>query len=774
MPKLKIIRAAFREIQKLPHDALQNVSEILRRLSQGDNANTKKLQGYDRLRRTRQGNVRVIWQEESSDNLVVIKAGWRDGIYDDAFDQRDRTDPKPLEELAQELLQPSGIPLAETPTYQWNQEVGEAWYKFVYGGYRYSPILTQHQRETLSELIAPLSAPYQGKNTKTAWIVQSAPGTGKTVCATLLACEIRSHNGGNAMLIVPETLREDIAEYTEVKQTLPPENFGTFRDWLSQVAPQLHSQLASPAAELAALQHAAQRARMSSRFPLKPEEISPHDVLLYQAFVLDEANQNQRKNGIFLLYKETGRVDILRQINSEFWQQALTNKLCRLAAAMQLKSQPPPPPKIGDYTLLIVDEAQDFLLAELQALIAVRNVWEKRGHPTYLWLLGDLNQRIQPTDFDWGQLHLGSPIQIERNYRNSRQILQFANQFWKMAQELNARLKGRKLPEPAKPEYASEIGEAVRLLEYSSIEEATDFLKQLAQESGQQENQRYLLRDLANAVKVLSPIKLDPYNNLVVLNPEQAKGREFEACVAFRLFEGEGSPSLEESFQWYTMLTRSRSRLLIVATTEELNRIGNEYFRQCDRMDSQKAIAWITEVASDIDLSQITGDVKRRLLSRCQTGCLYWDTYPALKLADVEGEEIYQWEQEAIAFLQQNSLTHLQVELQKTDSISLQCLLLRAMNCSWQAVEEASNLQTIDGEESTRLLESIARDLEGKNLPYEAARVRLRLGKTEFSIELPFWEEVSQTHQSSPLVPLLCQAFISHLENVLQPQEINE
>ncbi|GAB1544401.1 hypothetical protein NUACC21_70770 [Scytonema sp. NUACC21] len=122
--------------------------------------------------------------------------------------------------------------------------------------------------------------------------------------------------------------------------------------------------------------------------------------------------------------------------------------------------------------------------------------------------------------------------------------------------------------------------------------------------------------------------------------------------MAFCLFDGTGEPSLEETFQWYTLLTRARSRLLVVVTSEELNRIKCHkcnYFEKCDRIDPQTAISWITELACDVDLNQMTDDIQQRLWRRCETGYLYWDTYLALELAAVKEENLYQWEQKAIA-----------------------------------------------------------------------------------------------------------------------------
>lgn len=61
MLQVKIIRAAFREIQKLPRHHLQTVYEILRRLSRQENTDTIYLTGYDNLLQTRLGDLRVIW-----------------------------------------------------------------------------------------------------------------------------------------------------------------------------------------------------------------------------------------------------------------------------------------------------------------------------------------------------------------------------------------------------------------------------------------------------------------------------------------------------------------------------------------------------------------------------------------------------------------------------------------------------------------------------------------------------------------------------------------
>jgi len=609
------------------------------------------------------------------------------------------------------------------------------------------------------------------------------------------------------MLIVPPAVREDLENYSEIKKIREQNSegfwLGTFPDWVRKVDPELGDRLATSEEELEALQ------KIKDRYLPSLGEVSSRDVLLYQAFVLkrensnqpNQENYNQRRNAIYQENRQ--RIEILERIEPEWWETMLGNRLCNLDVATQLKSAPPPPPYQNQPTILIVDESQDFLLAKLKALIAVREAWEIQKHSTYLWLLGDLNQRIQPGDFRWEQLELGRPIELKYNYRNSRHILKFANQFLEFANQENARYNGRHFPKPSDPEYAVEVGEQVRLLEYSSSELALKFLAFLdlrVKASGEGQDERYFLQQSANQVKVLwtNPDENQyEFSSIEILNAEKAKGREFDACVAFRIFENNGISRLEESFQWYTLLTRPRSRLLVVATTEELERIGRNYFECCETIDSAQAASWITEFASGVDINLLIDNVQKtqeRLLKGCDNGHPYLDTYFVLNLAKIESEILYQWEQEAINRLQgvanfyllaiakllnnqyfrlldchfhtliqqcrlQQRSNSLQEELENvpSDNISLRCLLLRAMNCSWQAVEEASRFQNSNWKEYKRLVESIAQDLEHKDLLYEAARVREKIGQP-IPKDFPFSDKIA--NRSGSLVSLLCQAML--------------
>lgn len=344
---VKIIRAAFREIQKLSSDNFQIVYQIISGLSQGSHPDVKSLQGYEKLWRTRDGKLRVIWERDSG-NIVVIKAGLRGDVYDRVFDSRNRTDPLEIEEIdaIEELNKPQGTALVAHPAYEipledsnWNKEE-DPWYKFIYANYyRYSPVLTRYQKQPFAELMQ--HGIWSTKN----WLVQSGPGTGKTVCAALLACELHRDKGWNTMLIVPPALREDLENYSEIKKIKEqnPEGFwlGTFPDWVREVDPELGARLATSEEELKALQ---ELVRFEPSAP-SLENISSRDVLLYQAFVLDRENNNNNRNPIFQENRE--RIEILERIRPELWRRRLGDRLCNFGVATQLISAPPEFPHLS-------------------------------------------------------------------------------------------------------------------------------------------------------------------------------------------------------------------------------------------------------------------------------------------------------------------------------------------------------------------------------------------------------------------------------------------
>ncbi len=57
---VKIVRSAFKEIQKLSHGYSEDLAGIIRGVGEGNLGDNRKLQGYKDLWRTRKNDVRII------------------------------------------------------------------------------------------------------------------------------------------------------------------------------------------------------------------------------------------------------------------------------------------------------------------------------------------------------------------------------------------------------------------------------------------------------------------------------------------------------------------------------------------------------------------------------------------------------------------------------------------------------------------------------------------------------------------------------------------
>lgn len=218
---VRIVRAAVREIQKLPHEYFKLVAEIIKNISEGNLGEHRKLEGYKDLWRTKKHDVRVIWTKNKG-QILILMAGQRKDIYKKIIEDINRNpeiDIADVFELGQKTVE-------DVPTYIWNPIQTNSWHQFVYGGYLYSPVLTQEQKAIFEEVRN--SSPQFGANHSNSNInsllVQSAPGTGKTVCAALMACELYTQNYWNIALILPENLCAEIKEFSEIKKNYSLEN----------------------------------------------------------------------------------------------------------------------------------------------------------------------------------------------------------------------------------------------------------------------------------------------------------------------------------------------------------------------------------------------------------------------------------------------------------------------------------------------------------------------------------------------------------------------
>jgi mRNA-degrading endonuclease RelE of RelBE toxin-antitoxin system len=457
---IRIVRAAFREIQKLSHQYSETVAEILKQMSQGNLGDRRKLEDYTDLLRTKQGDVRVIWEWINSQEILVIKAGLRRDVYQGVIEDRDRN-----------------------PTY------------------------------TLANLMG-----------------------------------------------IEESQVEDI----------PTFNFNVNKT---------------------------------------------RDLILFRAFVLarDEIYQSRHPN----YHENIRRLEFLiRNINLSRWEERLGHKKSWLQGVKEI-TESAYPVEDRNTTIFILDEVQDYLRYEITAIIGMLERWQNHyQHNSILWLLGDKNQNIMPTDFDWGQLELTRTNSLRYNYRNTKCIIEFANIFHSFTQVANS--GGRHLPQPSNPEDCFEKGELVKILEFSSEEQALQILTKLSKKiiNTSSSNQRSLLREISSRVKVICKDIPEKYKNLPgidYLNVQQAKGREFDGCVAFYVLGGEGNPSFEEATSWYTTFTRPRYRLLVIATTEEINRIGRDKFNKCEPIqisNIDEPLKWITEFANGEQILRNTEGVR--------------------------------------------------------------------------------------------------------------------------------------------------------------------
>jgi len=518
---IHLTRRAIQHLQKLQKKEQDRVGETLERLRRGDLRTTIKLSGAPKRWRMRLGDLRIVWEVQQSrgenasglrgsggrpvwevqqsrgeNAICVVYIGPRNERTYEAAGGRSSSDSKdaPLtlngpdceQDEPDEEQEGSPTPLEKQPRHKWDPISWNSFYHFIYGGYHSCPILTAEQETIFAGLFRDAAPRDRGS----LWWVQSPPGTGKTVCAAQWACRLQQQ-GWHAILLVPPELEEQLRTYPDVREASeragsaqrivatrsltdggteasPKEDagagsfwMGTFPQWLAAIGSHVAGRLADPDEELQALRGAALRAQLP---PAEREALTARDATLYQAFVLGKPKLKD------VCYRDDlPRVDRLKAIGVNLWERAWTEKslkgrLCRHAAARELKEHPPDLPAGARQIVLFVDEAQEYLLIQLEALIAVKDAWERKVR-TELVLLGDLNQRIEPTGFYWDSLleadDKHTQLELVRNYRNSSKVLTLAKRIWDLAQKHTEEVKGRSLPPPAEPVHAFEEGEPI-------------------------------------------------------------------------------------------------------------------------------------------------------------------------------------------------------------------------------------------------------------------------------------------------------------------------
>lgn len=750
MAKILLTLRAIQELRDL-RSSMDNhvIPEILQRLSVGDKHGAIPVRGATHVERIKRALSSGAYLRLFLDHSLwpgislVIGAGLRqDGSIHDAYNRNFNALPR-------------------EPYYQWHGETGYDWDFFINEGYLYNAELSEEQ-EAASEAAEPQNRQAQGHHVGFhSLITQSPPGTGKTITAAQRAC-LLWEQGYDVVFLLPEALLQQVLKYRCIRQIVeqnPPRFFvGTYYQWLQQRLPDFKRVMMTPQQELACF-HSLVKRRFNelnnSDVPL-----TYRDVLLYQIYVLNDNARNERDN----IYNDNQeRIKLLSRIRPHWWDDA--PEKCgdwRLEYAQALNeyleenSPLANPEAVG--TVIIVDEAQDYLLEEIEAIKALCRYWQNDYYPnTTLWLLGDLNQRISPVNFDWGTLHLSQLQEVNwPNYRTTQRILSVAN---RLKQKADQACVGKWLPYATSPEQCFEKpGDLVKVLVYPDLASAETFLaplkdKIVAQMSSWERQHSLQWRLAARARLFCSDDyhakSTDLMQYLEFMPVSKAKGREFESCIAFCIFDlPKRGGQLEAYTKFYTQLTRARRRLLIVTTHQQLGNMGGDIFQALDQESSEsiaciewvdpthtekvsQSLNWITEYVNELHFSETesAGLLNIVLSDACQPNpILYWDMYNILGRYGVSSEDVMELECELADyfFTHPDQASNLKADLKEPEIQSnprLQALIYRCLGHSWQAALMAKSLSDTNTEEYADVLQGIAEDLRRRRLTFEAERL---------------------------------------------------
>lgn len=741
-PVVVLTRRAEKDLRQLDAVDRRRALQILL-AGELQSRHVKHLSGYRTYRRRRVGPLRIVFRPPLEDehhvhaDFIVISVRRRQEAYSALRGERavPRVSSLPAlggdtiyeavlgrDEVEEEFEE--GADALESGAYVLELDLSNpdaASADFDADSHRRHVVLTREQHQILHHLRTSQDA---------VRVYEGAPGTAKSVLATSRARDFLTNNSNAwAGIIAPQTLVDNLYGKIKPLSAFSDDRLfvGTLRSWLDKFMPALAHRIAATSGVIELLRNcvpAATRAGLTEKH-----------LIAYQGYVLSEVSAKD-----LVAADPDLQLEILRRARAQFekQRQRLQRKqageqpdLLRIEAARAWRDAPPAPPESIQSALLIVDEAQDLFKEELTALDETAKAWRRRGVDAYLMLLGDTNQRVYPTGFDWGALPYPRQ-QLQQNYRNSRRVLEFATQVHGELLKLAGASNSRHPPEPARPEHAVEDGERVRLLVTRDEAEAEHVLQALSPKSNTRGKPARLLDELADAVKVLCPAGMERSSapGALYLPIGQAKGHEYEACVMYRMFNAEAFRSATGLQACYTAITRARTRLLIIATESEVQEMEQRaLLGSVDRTTaSQEAIAWIRQFKTGVALDDLI-HAPERLLGAVQEGTPYVDTFDVLERV---GADVARWEEAALEHLRNAGADPMSI-LHHYDDPRMRVLLLRAAGCSWAAVEAAERIHETGTSRRSKasVLASIAEDLRARGLPLDAARVLWRAGVPE-------------------------------------------
>jgi len=266
-------------------------------------------------------------------------------------------------------------------------------------------------------------------------------------------------------------------------------------------------------------------------------------------------------------------------------------------------------------------------------------------------------------------------------------------------------------------------------------EQIIDDLDEIATQNSASESyvtlNRSVISQLAEKVTVISPPSITSntrWKGLRWVTPSSAKGREFDGCVIYHLFEGEGAPSNEEYRNWYTAITRARDTLLVVATTDELERAGRNFFQNCRRATRNDISELYSELAGFAGDETRQEEFEQLILEAAQNGYVYWDLFEGFNALEIE--ERRRLESKIVAQLQLHGEERLQEEIREIEreQPQYQTALKLLLGLSLRQIRSHIRELFQDSSDNQNEIRWIADLIESNGYPYEAARLRYHLG----------------------------------------------
>ena len=476
--------------------------------------------------------------------------------------------------------------------------------------------------------------------------------------------------------------------------------------------------------------------------------------------------------------------------------------------------------------MLIIDEVQDFYWLQLKALL---ELGKKSSKITSVILLGDENQRVTFSGFSWdsfastfGDSKLYPVQTMQKNFRNTKQIAATARYILRDAFEIKNDSKTRHLPDPGDPSYCYEEGKKPSLIKVDKLwlEEMFNYLEEIEKE----EFSTIVLihRDLLENSDwqwVIQKIK-ELSEKIYCCTISEAKGQEFQATVILLPFETKQQDlAIDDLFDWYTAMTRSRYYQSILVSAEELNWLRGkvkdkhqltEYFTIQENLNVQDFVTELNrEGKSFITLQQMRDNFIKSLVKEVQEWLQndkipidlakrwhdlkfsWWELIEELsdalnnsdillendlKLQPLDSfqplEALILYSSAKILLNDYSKMTEqlvLKLEqytkiqpktllegLEKVKDIELKVVILRGSYYSWEAAKLVIKHPRLkDG------INNIISDLQRRGLEYEAIRMRVKLLKESPPSNHHFSDVFEQ---NDSLVTNLCKSFIAGIK----------